>query len=257
MAALTPRPAPATEFRPIRLLPDLASASRAMPDDGQAMTKPCPMTHRAPLRVVRAAVFAVVGTVLGVSAHHLVAEGPVPWRQSVGAAAALFAVGFLGAQRPRSLSSVVATCGAAQTGLHLWLMRQHPDPPQADASMAVPGHMHHGMDTHGAWHGRLHDSLPMTAVHALAAVLVAVLLHRADAACWALARGVTTAVDAVRRHIAAARTLLTRRPARVEAALPPLLSTWLGRPPLKGAVLADVIARRGPPRAGLIHVNRP
>jgi hypothetical protein len=65
------------------------------------MTKLRTTTHHAPLPVLRAAVFALVGTVLGVSAHHLVAEGPVPWRQSGPAAAVLFAVGLVGARRPR------------------------------------------------------------------------------------------------------------------------------------------------------------
>ena len=44
---------------------------RAMPDDGHAMTELRPTTHRGPLSVLRAAVFALVGTSLRVSAHHL------------------------------------------------------------------------------------------------------------------------------------------------------------------------------------------
>ncbi|MGI5458659.1 hypothetical protein ACQEWB_36915 [Streptomyces sp. CA-249302] len=207
-------------------------------------------THHAPLPVLRAAVFALVGVVLGVSAHHLVAEGPVPWRQAVPAAAALFAVGLIGTRRPRSLGAVVAVCGTAQAGLHLWLMAEHAD---GTASMAgtMPARMHHGMDAHTVWHERVHDSVAMTAVHMVAAVLVAVLLHRADSVCWSLARGLTTAVEAARARVVTAWLLLTERPAPPTAGPPARMRTWLELPPLKGALLADVVVRRGPPRAGL------
>lgn len=201
--------------------------------------------------------FAVVGTVLGVSAHHLVTDGPVPWRQSGAAAAVLFALGLLGAQRPRSLTAVVTTCGATQAGLHLWLMTQRPG---GTAPVVMPGHTHRVAGAPGARHERLHDSLAMTAahaslamtaLHALAAVLVAVLLHRADAACWALARGLTTAIDVVRRHIGTAWELLTLRAAWAAEAGLPLLRTWEERLSWQGTALADVVVRRGPPRAGL------
>ncbi|MDI5911013.1 hypothetical protein, partial [Streptomyces sp. 12257] len=156
-----------------------------------------PTTTRAPLPVLRAAVFAVVGTVLGISAHHLLAEGPVPWRQGAAATAVLFAVGLIGVQRPRSLATVAACSVAGQSGLHLWL------------TLNAAGHHHggHVRDAHSAWHEQLYGSLAMTAAHSLVAALVAVLLHRADAACWTVARGVTAALDAVRDRLAAARLL--------------------------------------------------
>lgn len=222
-----------------------------MADDGHAMTQPSTLrtsVHRAPLPVPRAAVFAVVGTVLGVSAHHLVAEGPAPWRQSGLAALVLFGVGLLGARRPRSLATVVATCGAAQTGLHVWLMTAHAHGAAA-APTAMSGHLHH--DAHQAWHGRLHDSVTMTAVHVVAAVLVAVLLHRADTVCWSPARGLTTAVEAVRTRLAWVRLALAGgRPVVPWPSV--LVLAWLERPPVEEAVLADVVVRRGPPRAGLV-----
>jgi hypothetical protein len=223
-----------------------------MVDDGQAMTEPRTTTHRAPLPVLRAVVFAVVGTVLGVSSHHLVAEGPAPWRQSTVAAAVLFAVGLAGARRPRSLGAVVAACGSAQAGLHLWLAATHD---HSDPVRAVSAHAHHRMDAHSAWHERLHGSLTMTAVHAAAAVLLAVLLHRADTVCWSLARGLTTAADAVRARIATVRALLlSGPPAPAQCRLPAVVRAWLERPPAQSAVLADLVVRRGPPQAGLTHV---
>lgn len=216
------------------------------------MTKLRTTTHHAPLPVLRAAVFALVGTALGVSAHHLIADGPMPWRQSVLAAVAFFGVGLVGTRRPRSLAAVVAVCGAAQAGLHVLLMAEHAD---ASAPMAMTPHMHHAMDAHSAWHDQAHDSLAMTAVHAVAAVLVAVLLHRADAVCWSLARGLTTAVDSAKARIATAWALLTERLGQPQATLPALTRAWLERPPLQGAVLADVVVRRGPPGAGLTHAT--
>ena len=223
-----------------------------MPDDGRAMNQLRTTTHHAPLPALRAAVFAVVGTVLGVSAHHLVADGPVPWRQSVSAAAVFFGVGLVGTQRPRSLGTVVATCIAAQTGLHLWLMAEH----GGRAPMATAQHMHHGTSAHSAWHERLHASTAMTLAHALAAVLVAVLLHRADAVCWSLARGLIATVDAVRVGITTARSLLDGRPLPVaDGVLEPVCLARLERPLPQGAVLMDVVVRRGPPQAGLSLAN--
>lgn len=207
-----------------------------------------PTTHSAPLPVFRAAVFAVVGTVLGVSAHHLVAEGPAPWRSSMTAAVLLFAVGLVGTRRPRSLAAVVVTSAAAQSGLHVWLSVAH-SRHAAATSTPMPAHLHHTTPAHGAWPEGLHHSPTMTALHAVAAVLVAVLLHRADAACWSLARGLTGAVEAVRARIATVRALLDGRP------LPSGRGSRVRRPrrteppPLGGALLAYVMVRRGPPQA--------
>lgn len=227
--------------------------SRRMVDDGRVMTMlRTPTTHSAPLPVFRAAVFAVVGTVLGVSAHHLVAEGPAPWRSSVAAAALLFAVGLAGTRRPRSLVAVVVTSAAAQTGLHVWLSAAHS---RHMAAMVMPGHAHHALPAHGAWPGRLHDSAAMTVLHAVAAVLVAVLLHRADAACWSLARGLTGTVEAVRARIATVRALLDGRPVPTGRGSRVRRPSRTEPPPLRGALLANVVVRRGPPPAWLALAN--
>lgn len=222
----------------------------AVPHDGRAMTE-FRTTPRAPLPMLRAAVFAVVGTVLGVSAHHLVAEGPVPWRPGAVGAAVLFAVGLVGVRRPRSLPAVLGACGAAQAGLHVWLAITHA---HTAVLGSMPSHAHHHTGAHGAWHERLHGSPAMTAVHVLSAVLVAVLLHRADAVFWSLARGLTTAVETVRAWMTTVRVLLSGA-ASEETGLPQVAVSWLERPPLTGTVLTDVVVRRGPPRAGLTLAN--
>lgn len=202
-------------------------------------------TTRAPLPVLRAAVFAVVGTVLGVSAHHLLAEGPVPWTRSAAATAVLFAVGLVGVQRPRSLATVVACSVVGQSGLHVWLtLTAH-----ATAAHQAGGHTH---DTHPAWHQQPHGSLAMTAAHALVAALVAVLLHRADAACWTVARGVTAALDAVRPGLAAARLLFARPASPVPTAAVAVVPTRDERPLTGRPLLAHAVVRRGPPAASTV-----
>jgi hypothetical protein len=206
--------------------------------DERAMSLPATPT-RAPLPVLRAAVFAVVGTVLGVSAHHLLAEGPVPWGHGAAATAVLFAVGLLGVQRPRSLATVVACSVAGQSGLHLWLT--------LTAAAHHPGGPVH--NAHAAWHERLHGSLAMTAAHSLVAALVAVLLHRADAACWSVARGVTAALDAVRHRLAAARLLFTRPASPTPTAAATVLPAYDERPLTAQPLLAHAVVRRGPPAA--------
>ncbi|ELP69023.1 hypothetical protein ACKI1I_20155 [Streptomyces turgidiscabies] len=215
-----------------------------------------PTTRSAPLPVFRAAVFAVVGTVLGVSAHHLVAEGPAPWRSSVTAAVLLFAVGLAGTRRPRSLAAVVVTSATAQTGLHVWLTAVHARPTGVtSAAMSMGAHTHHAMPAHGTWPGRLHDSATMTVLHAVAAALVAVLLHRADAACWSLARGLTGAADAVRTRIATVRALLDGLPVPTGRGSRARRPRPTEPPPLQAVLLANVLVRRGPPPAWSAHAN--
>ena len=215
-----------------------------------------PTTRSAPLPVFRAAVFAVVSTVLGVSAHHLVAGGPAPWRSSVAAAAVLFAVGLAGTRRPRSLAAVVVTSSAAQTALHVWLSAAHPrHTAPTTTAMDMPSRPHHAMPAHGAWPEGLHDSAAMTVLHAVAAVLVAVLLHRADAACWSLTRGLTGTVEAVRARIATVRALLDGRPMPTEPGSLVRRPRRTEPPPLRGALLADVVVRRGPPAVWLALAN--
>lgn len=208
------------------------------------MHLPTPTT-RAPLPVLRAAVFAVVGTVLGVGAHRLLAEGPVPWSRSAAAAAVLFAVGLVGVQRPRGLATVVACSVAGQSGLHLWL------------TLTAAAHHHGGHLPDGppAWHERPHGSLLMTAAHALVATLVAVLLHRADAAFWSVARGVTATREAVRALLAATRLRLTRPAPPAPTAATVVLPEYGERPLTARPLLAHAVVRRGPPAtsAALVH----
>jgi hypothetical protein len=221
--------------------------------DERAMHQPI-TTHRAPLPVLRAAVFAVVSTVVGVSAHHLLAQGPVPWAPCSVAAAALFGLGLVGTRRPRQLATVMTSSVVAQSGLHLWLSSTAHTP---HATAKAAAHRHgQAHSIHAAWHERLHDSLAMTVAHALVAVFVAVLLHRADVACWALARGATATVDAVRITLATAWTLIAGRPREPEALGRTLALPTEGEPPAPTApALAHAVVRRGPPATWAVLVN--
>lgn len=197
----------------------------------------------APLPVLRAAVFAVVATVLGLSAHRLAADSSVPWTRAALAALALFGAGLAGTRRPRSFLAVAVLNVAGQAGLHLWLGSGMGSSADMDGM---------GDPAHSVWHERLpHHSVAMTVAHAVAGVLVAVLMHRADTACWSLSRGFTAAVRPVRVRIATARALLRHRcPARPR----PRTMTRADRvlPPPGGGVLADVVVRRGPPAGAVL-----
>ncbi|MFI9832275.1 hypothetical protein ACIHIX_31850 [Streptomyces sp. NPDC051913] len=196
------------------------------------------VNRRAPLPVLRAAVFAVVGSVLGVSAHHLLGAESVPWARGATVAAGLFGLGLVGVRRPRHVGTVVVCSVAGQSGLHLWLTLTAHTP---------RAHVHH----HGHTMVReepLHGSVAMTAAHALVAVLVAVLLHRADVACWTLARGVDTVLGSVRGHVAAARALFTRPQPAGRLGVPVPCTAEDARTAPTGTVLAYAVVRRGPPR---------
>ncbi|MFH8800732.1 hypothetical protein ACH4F6_14215 [Streptomyces sp. NPDC017936] len=208
----------------------------------------------APVPVPRAALFAVVGAVLGMSAHRSAAEGPVPWAQGGTAAVVLFGLGLVGARRPRRPATVVVCCVVAQYALHLWLTLTAGGGQPAEAADS-----RHGAHLHGHPAGRSpwpHDSLAMTVAHALAAVLVAVLLHRADSACWTLTHGVTAALHALRTRLTAVRRLVAGCPAASRAPGLPLVGAPGddGLPPA-GPVLAHAVTRRGPPPGA--HPSRP
>jgi len=202
--------------------------------------------RRAPLPVLRAAVFAVVSAVLGVGAHHLFGAEPVPWARVSTVACGLFGLGLVGVRRPRHVGTVVVFSVAGQSGLHLWLtLTMHA--PRARV------HVHHAGPAMG--HERLHDSVAMTVAHALVAVLVAVLLHRADTACWTLVRGVGAALISVRAHVAAARALFIRPRPAGPPGLPVPVTAESARPALMETVLAHAVVRRGPPPGRAVRAN--
>ncbi len=183
----------------------------------------------APMPVARAGVFAAVGAALGATAHHLIADEPPHWQRVLVGAGVLFVLGLLGARRPRSLPVMTLACALAQGGLHQWLAASH----------HTGAHSHHAPEAHTSW--------TMTAAHALAALLVAALLQRADRVIWRLAQG-------IRNRTAALKALTGFTPASPNAQVfPPRIITL---PRCAGGVtLAHVVVRRGPPAAKSAHPN--
>ncbi|MCZ4507410.1 hypothetical protein O3Q52_04140, partial [Streptomyces sp. ActVer] len=196
----------------------------------------------------RAGLFAVLGTVLATFGHHAIAEGTVPWRLAGTAIVAQFvAVWPLTRHRYAPTATVVFTL-ATQGMLHLALSFT-----DGDTQAAVPEHaMHAGhgataaADGH-AWH---HAGATMTTVHAVAALVVAWLLHRADAR-------MTAALGALRTLAGAAAAALAHvlpRPVcgtgRALFALPDrrLYASFEVAIQAGDDVLEYAVVRRGPPR---------
>ncbi|MFM9444688.1 hypothetical protein [Streptomyces acidiscabies] len=194
---------------------------------------PAPLRYGAdaPVPVARAGVFAAIGATLGSTAHHLVAEEPPHWQRVLAGAGVLFILGLIGARRPRSLPVVAVACALAQGGLHQWLAAGH----------KPVAHVHHASE--GAGHG----SWGMTVAHGIAALLVALLLHRADRVFWRLARG-------LRDRTAVLRTWAGFTPASPGAHISSPRIVTLPRC-AGGVVLAHVVVRRGPPADQLTHAN--
>ncbi|MHC5903093.1 hypothetical protein ACVNF4_04145 [Streptomyces sp. S6] len=133
----------------------------------------------------------------------------------------LFLLGLLGVRRPRSLPVVAFTCVLAQSALHQWLS---------------VGHMHH-----------THHSPTMLLAHALAALLVAVLLQRADSVFWRLAQE-------LRERTSAVGALVGFTPNSPSTPTCSLRTTELPRR-AGGVVLAHTLSRRGPPGNRSVYAN--
>jgi hypothetical protein len=197
---------------------------------------------------VRAGLFAVLGTVLATFGHHAIAEGTVPWRLSGIAIVAQFAAVWPLARRRYTPAATILCTLAVQGGLHLALSYADGDPPAA-----MPGHtMHagHGTATVGDGHAWHHAGAAMTAVHVVAALVVAWLLCRADARMTAALGALGTLAEAA---VAALAQMLpwpvfdTGRPA---LALPDRRpgTSFEAAAPGRDDVLEHAVVRRGPPR---------
>ncbi|MEV4364872.1 MFS transporter [Nonomuraea sp. NPDC049625] len=187
---------------------------------------PTAASATAPLRVVRAAAFAVVALTLGGLAHVL-AGGSV----SLGAALAAFAVSFLPAcllaGRERGPVAIVATLTLAQVALHLLFSATEV---VGDAAADMP-HTHTG----------LIPSLGMLIMHGWAIVLTSLWLSRGEALLWSLLRRL-----AVRLRIVVAFLV---DPAGQEPVPTPLPQPAT----LRTLLLEHELSRRGPPTAICTH----
>ncbi|MFI8386736.1 hypothetical protein [Streptomyces sp. NPDC085540] len=185
--------------------------------------------------LLRAGFFALTQTALGMAAHHVAADGPVEWGRGGVAVAVLWVAVWIVAHRGRSSLPVHVAVGASsQALLHHWLA--------AAGHSAHQGGLHHvPADLHAVGHERLHDSMSMAAAHGLVAVLIAVLLQRADVALFRLATGLRDASRAVLAPFVVRPVLdVPVAPVHAEA-------VRRTRSPGTDTFLTDTVVRRGPP----------
>ncbi|MFC7842773.1 hypothetical protein [Streptomyces sp. NPDC057382] len=196
----------------------------------------------------RAGLFAVLGTVLATFGHHAIAEGTMPWRLAGAAVVAQFVAIWPLARRSYTPAATVACTLVTQGVLHLALSFV-----DGDTQAAIPGHATHAVhgpapvgDGH-TWHDA---GAAMTTVHVVAALVVAWLLHRADAQ-MATALG---ALGTLARVAAAALAQVLPRlfcgPGPVPLALPDRRSAACAEVAAQpwDHVLEYAVVRRGPPR---------
>ncbi|MER7757022.1 hypothetical protein [Kitasatospora sp. NPDC097643] len=188
-----------------------------------------------PLPAGRAALFAGAGTALGTAGHHLATDAPFRAGPVLLGATLLFAAALPAARRPRSQPFWLAWTLAAQGLLHLLL-------PAAPAVHTAAGHVHHLAAAGTRPAGGPHGGTAMTAAHLLGALLVAVLVHRADRVWWTLPA--TLARAARRLCHRTVRPLSALRPVSAKRRRP-----HFGPPPAlpRGRLLLDALPRRGPP----------
>ncbi|MDT9698373.1 DUF1775 domain-containing protein [Streptomyces sp. P17] len=194
---------------------------------------------------VRAAAFALIGSVLAALGHHAVAEGSVPWRLVAAFTVGQFVAMWPFAQRRLSLPVVVACTLAAQGALHLTLTVASGT---RDSGAGQTGHHMGGGaampvgDGH-AWH---HASTAMTFAHLVAALAAGRLLQRADAA-------LSAALTATRAAGRAATDVLARLVPRLDVVVVPAptavrLAACFAPPAVaRTLTLEHALVRRGPP----------
>ncbi|WP_405997852.1 hypothetical protein [Streptomyces sp. NBC_00829] len=194
-------------------------------------------------RGARAGVFAVTSAGLAGAGHHVASGEPAVWRLLVAAATVAFLGALPWAHRRRSLVTVATATCTAQLLLHEVLAQAGPD------RHGVPHGTGHPMPGD---HGVHPSAAVMLLAHTLAALAVAVLLHRTDDQLAALPFLVGQLADTLRTT--AERWLGRLRTDQGRGRGSGRRSAGAGPRPLPGvpacAALAHVVVRRGPPGHG-------
>ncbi|MGW7104467.1 hypothetical protein [Streptomyces sp. NPDC054838] len=223
---------------------------------------------RAPVRALRAAMFAAVCVALGAVGHSYMSGVEVPAAGLLLSFGVIGSLAWLAAGRRRGPLAITAALLAAQSALHLAFtagQAGRAGRPPGPASAPMPAHHHMpgmdmsamGADAPGmtelpgaagmadlAGHG--HGGLGMIAAHVLAGVFCAAWLAWGEAAVFRLAAAVGAAALLAARPLARALVLLRTRVAPRPA--PPAYCAPYERPRrLRGAVPAHALVRRGPP----------
>ncbi|MEU6896246.1 hypothetical protein ABZ934_31780 [Streptomyces sp. NPDC046557] len=226
---------------------------------------------RAPMRALRAAMFAAVCVTLGAVGHSYMSGMDVPGPGLLASFVVIGGLARLATGRRRGPLAITTALLAAQGALHLaFTGSQAARSGSAPAPMPVHRHMP-GMDMSAmdgavgamgadasamagtpdmaamagmAAHG--HGGLGMITAHVLAGVFCAAWLAWGEAAVFRLAAALAAAALPAARSLARALALLRTRPTPVPA--PAGYRPRYGRPRrLRGAVPAHTVVRRGPP----------
>ncbi|WP_158761860.1 hypothetical protein [Streptomyces sp. NRRL S-146] len=190
--------------------------------------------------------------------HHAVAEGTVPWKLVGSAVVAQFVAVLPLARRRYTPAATVACTLVVQGVLHLALSLV-----DGDTQAAMPGHtMHagHGPAAVGDGHTWHHAGAAMTTVHVVAALVVAWLLHRADARMATALGALGTLARAAAAALAQVLPRLVCGPCTVPSVSPDRRSAASAEVAAQpwGGVLEYAVVRRGPPRPEhLRSVTRP
>lgn len=179
---------------------------------------PCAMM---PLRILRAAVFAMVSSVLGAVAH-VVGGGSVSPVSALSALGVAFLPALALAGRERPPVVILATLAGVQVALHLVLSTAH----ALEPLVGPAGHSHAGSP----------PGLGMLLMHGWAVGLTALWLSRGEAVLWALLRRLAVRLRIVLLAVFADAS--DRRPVPVPAGPPR---------PCRSALLGHEMGRRGPP----------
>ncbi|WP_329194742.1 MULTISPECIES: hypothetical protein [unclassified Streptomyces] len=237
---------------------------------------------RAPVRALRAAMFAAVCVALAALGHSYMSGRDVPATGLLGSFGAIGVLARLAAGRRRGPFAITAALLGAQGALHLAFTASQAGGPDSTPA-AMPAHRHAagmdhmpGMDHMSGVHhmpgmdmsamgadatgltgmpgltampgmdGHGHGGLGMIAAHVLAGVFCAAWLAWGEAAVFRLAAALGATALVAARPLARALVLLRTRVVPVPA--PPAHRAPYERPRrLRGAVPAHTVVRRGPP----------
>ncbi|MFC8514784.1 hypothetical protein [Streptomyces sp. NPDC057257] len=201
------------------------------------------MTASAPVRGLRAAVFAALCVLLAAGGHAL-ATGMAPpvWVQAAGCVPVFGAAYLLGA-RERSLAAIGTGTLTAQGALHFAFGAACP---HGMASMHAMAAMNGMTSTHAmrmAGHAHTHALTPhATLAHVAAAVLLTWWLRRGEAALWSLLRRTAALVPGL-----AAWWQVTGGAQAAPGALDVVRLNAFAPRPLRRLLLRHAVQRRGPP----------
>ncbi|PWK64539.1 uncharacterized protein YcnI [Streptomyces sp. CG 926] len=182
--------------------------------------------------------FTLLSGMLAIVGHHLASEEPVSWRRAAAGSSVVLALSWLAARPRRPGWYVVTATGLAQLLLH----RALSVPPAAGARHTEThgGALEIGRTAH-------HSTGTMTAVHCLAACLMALLMHRTDQVLGRLPETVGRWIQAAVAAAVAAFGVRSRSGVRTGSRTVGVALDGSAVRPMVTTMLCHAVVRRGPP----------